>query len=340
MARNITTLPMRVGGLGSRSAVRTAPGAFWASWADALPMLQQRLARLTGQVMHHLSHPDALGCLGELQESVSRPAKAVSGKNFPQPRRGDFRGERTCGEVGGCDQCVGRGRHPAVTGLKEALRQARLQAQVRPVDDRIKATKMFIERSRKRVDSVGEEVTKAQEAVLEAQAKLTKEEEALEDGLKRLNSLQQEADGLPEQPPPPTAPADFARELAKLRACVQALQVERDDLRAEVARQNVEGRSRKARSLAVPSPDLVMGDNSMQSPSVLAIRSSRNSSSVMETLIDQADSSVKSNHRFHPMKQSGIEAFRRSTVCGGSVLVKHLTGSCVTCQIQEDPVGF
>ena len=37
---------------------------------------------------------------------------------------------------------------PVVTGLKEALRQARLQAQVRPVDDRIKATKMFIERSR------------------------------------------------------------------------------------------------------------------------------------------------------------------------------------------------
>ena len=161
---------------------------------------------------------------------------------------------------------------PAVTGLKEALRQARLQPQVRPVEDRIKATKMFIERSRKRVDSVREEITKAQEAVLEGQAKLTKEEEALEDGLKRLNSLQQQAHGLSEQPPPPTAPADFARELAELRACVQALQVERDDLRAEVARQNVEGRQRNARSLAVPSPDLVMGDNSMQSLSVLAIR--------------------------------------------------------------------
>ena len=72
MARNITTLPMRMGGLGLRSAVRTAPGAFWASWADALPMLQQRLPRLTGQIMHHFSHPDVLGCLGELQESVSR----------------------------------------------------------------------------------------------------------------------------------------------------------------------------------------------------------------------------------------------------------------------------
>ena len=30
-----------------------------------------------------------------------------------------------------------------------------------------------------------------------------------EDGLKRLNSLQQEVDGLSEQPPPPAAPADY-----------------------------------------------------------------------------------------------------------------------------------
>ena len=52
MARNITTLPMRMGGLGLRS-VRTAP----ASRADALPMLQQRLPRLLGQLVHHLSHP-------------------------------------------------------------------------------------------------------------------------------------------------------------------------------------------------------------------------------------------------------------------------------------------
>ena len=52
--------------------MRTAPGAFWASWADALPMLQQRLPPLIAQVVHHLSHPDAPECLGELQESVDR----------------------------------------------------------------------------------------------------------------------------------------------------------------------------------------------------------------------------------------------------------------------------
>ena len=72
MAQHITTLPMRMGGLGLRSAMRTVPGAYWASWADALHMLQQRLPQLTGLVVHHLSHPIALGCLGELQESASR----------------------------------------------------------------------------------------------------------------------------------------------------------------------------------------------------------------------------------------------------------------------------
>ena len=118
------------------------------------------------------------------------------------------------------------------------------------------------------MDSVQEEITMAQAAVLEAQAKLTKEEEAWED-LKRLNSVTR-GGCLSEQQPPPTVPADFARELAELRACVQALQVERD-LRAEVAKQNVEGRSRNARSLAVPSPDFVMGDNLVQSYSVLAV---------------------------------------------------------------------
>ena len=36
VARNIASLPMRMGGLGIRSAQRMAPGAYWASWADAL----------------------------------------------------------------------------------------------------------------------------------------------------------------------------------------------------------------------------------------------------------------------------------------------------------------
>ena len=35
MAHNIASLPMRMGGLGLRRALRIAPGACWASWADS-----------------------------------------------------------------------------------------------------------------------------------------------------------------------------------------------------------------------------------------------------------------------------------------------------------------
>ena len=62
-ARRITTLPLRMGGLGLRSGQRMKPGAFWASWADALPMLQQRLPELTRQVTNHVSEGPAFGCL-------------------------------------------------------------------------------------------------------------------------------------------------------------------------------------------------------------------------------------------------------------------------------------
>ena len=70
------------------------------------------------------------------------------GKSFPQPREA-ISEER--GRVGKLEVAINalREDEPAVTGLKEALHQARLQAQVRPVDDRIKVRKMFIERWRK-----------------------------------------------------------------------------------------------------------------------------------------------------------------------------------------------
>ena len=89
MARHITTLPLRMGGLGLRSALRMAPAAFWASWADALPMLQQRLPELTRQVLHVLEGP-AFGCLGELQEATERLDRCgfVDRPNWEALRRG------------------------------------------------------------------------------------------------------------------------------------------------------------------------------------------------------------------------------------------------------------
>ena len=75
---------------------------------------------------------------------------------------------------------------------------------------------------------------------------------------------------------------------------MQELQRERDELRAELASHAnfVEGRPRKSdRSLSTPSTDLVI---SLQQLALTRPRNGRELSSLMETLIDRAESAVKS----------------------------------------------
>ena len=54
-AHTLAALPMRMGGLGLQSAVRMAPAAFWASWADALPMIATRLPQTATSIVHRLT---------------------------------------------------------------------------------------------------------------------------------------------------------------------------------------------------------------------------------------------------------------------------------------------
>ena len=54
-AEQMATLPMRMGGLGLRSAGRCATAAYWASWADALPMINQRNSSIADMVVARLS---------------------------------------------------------------------------------------------------------------------------------------------------------------------------------------------------------------------------------------------------------------------------------------------
>ena len=65
-AFNLSSLPMRLGGLGLRSARRLAPAACWASWADAMPMLQERVPDATEVLARELARMPVEGCLGEL----------------------------------------------------------------------------------------------------------------------------------------------------------------------------------------------------------------------------------------------------------------------------------
>ena len=49
--RRIAQLPSRLGGLGLRCSARTAPAAYWASWADALHMIKTRNPRIAQEIL-------------------------------------------------------------------------------------------------------------------------------------------------------------------------------------------------------------------------------------------------------------------------------------------------
>ena len=137
--------------------------------------------------------------------------------------------------------------------LQDALKEAEAQAQVRPVEERIASSKVFIERAKKRIIAGREEVSRAQEVLTTAQANLLTEERGLPRHvwplcLSRSLTVWQ-----------PSAPADFAQELAELRHCVQQLQRENACLRSQL---QVEGRGEERerkhpRNLSTPSLDLV-----------------------------------------------------------------------------------
>ena len=64
---------MRQGGLGLRSASRGAEAAYWASWADALPMISERNPAIAEHVEHAMTqevHHE--GCLAELHNACGR----------------------------------------------------------------------------------------------------------------------------------------------------------------------------------------------------------------------------------------------------------------------------
>ena len=50
----VATLPQRLGGCGLRSALRTSPAAYWASWADTLPMMRARNPDLAAEYFAQL----------------------------------------------------------------------------------------------------------------------------------------------------------------------------------------------------------------------------------------------------------------------------------------------
>ena len=98
--RLVARLPARLGGLGLRSAVRVAPAAYWASWADTLPMIVKRSPHQAQKILECLASAPQ-GCLGELSQSAtlldaegfdSRPTwnALASGTRPPRPEQPDL----------------------------------------------------------------------------------------------------------------------------------------------------------------------------------------------------------------------------------------------------------
>ena len=197
---------------------------------------------------------------------------------------------------------------PTYPALLEALKKVKSQTQVRPVDERIASTRTFLERAPMRIGSCREEVARAQEVLTQAQAKLQSEEQALVEGEARLAALTAESVA-PREDVPPTVPANFAHELAELRACVQELRRENTDLRSELQRTERSGGERdpkQAKSLSISSPDLVpLNRSGADHPGFPVgqnqpILNGADASVRMETMIDNADSILRSN-RFNPL---------------------------------------
>ena len=129
---------------------------------------------------------------------------------------------------------------PAATGLKEALAKARVQAQLRPVQDRIAHTEAFLERSRKKMEALSAEVSRIQEVMAELRAKI-------QDGVNRLEVLQTEAKA---QASPFTVPTNPQEEIRLLRARIAQM-----DGSAENDIQ--EGASKRSKMCATSSVDQV-----------------------------------------------------------------------------------
>ena len=83
-ARALASLPGAAGGLGLRNADRTRAAAFWASWADALPVLQARTPDAARHVLERLEQGGAAPGTG-LGELVAA-AEVLNREGFRPPR--------------------------------------------------------------------------------------------------------------------------------------------------------------------------------------------------------------------------------------------------------------
>ena len=70
VVRDVATLPLSMGGLGLRSAVRVRSPGYWASCADCLPMMQARHPRVVAEILAEVGDRSASLCLEEARRAA------------------------------------------------------------------------------------------------------------------------------------------------------------------------------------------------------------------------------------------------------------------------------
>ena len=78
-ARDVASLPLSFGGMGLRSAVRTAVPAYWSSWVDALSMISQRHRTVATTLVHELSGHISSSTVGRSTQRFGRFRSSVLG---------------------------------------------------------------------------------------------------------------------------------------------------------------------------------------------------------------------------------------------------------------------
>ena len=81
LARDAASLPLSMGGLGLRSAVRTSNSAFWASWAGSLPMVRERHLEVADMIIDALQSDPAT----PIPSAIAEAGRAVQVGDFVPP---------------------------------------------------------------------------------------------------------------------------------------------------------------------------------------------------------------------------------------------------------------
>ena len=88
-SKEIAQLPFREGGLGLRDAVRLAPAAYWASWADCLSQIDKRMPQVCETLLHELDQGAASSSVSVRE--VTEAASLLKEEGWTSPEWSKFR---------------------------------------------------------------------------------------------------------------------------------------------------------------------------------------------------------------------------------------------------------